>query len=90
MRKSKEGELTAQEIQSLFVEPNWAQRFPPILSTEQAADLLQLPVGTIYDWRSRGQLNGCCKKVGKHLRFLRDRLIAQVFGQQSNGSITNN
>jgi excisionase family DNA binding protein len=39
-----------------------------LLSVQEVADLLQVPVGTIYQWRVRG---GGPKslRVGRHLRF---------------------
>lgn len=76
--------LTGREIDSAFADPQWADRFPPVLSIEQAAALLQVPVATIYDWRSRGRLTVCCRKVGKYLRFFRPRLIAVVFNEGLN------
>lgn len=71
--------LTEKEISSAFADPLWAQRFPPVLSIEQAAELLQLPKATLYDWRSRGRLGTCSRKVGKRVRFFRDRLLRLVF-----------
>jgi excisionase family DNA binding protein len=68
-------QLTSKEIAAAFSDPFWAEKFPPILSVEQAASLLQVPQGTIYDWSSRGLLAGCAFRVGKHLRLWRDRLV---------------
>lgn len=76
--------VTQQEVAGWFSEPEWAKRFPPILSIDQAAELLQVPKQTIYDWKSRGLLDGCCRKVGKHLRFLRDRLLLKAFNDGIN------
>lgn len=73
--------LTAQEVAKAFLDPVWASKFPPILSVEQAAQLFQVPVGTIYAWSSRGLLKGCCRRVGKHLRFFRDRLVLHVMNE---------
>lgn len=73
--------LSKAEIDSAFQSPTWAERYPPILSIEQAAELLQVPKRTIYDWSSRGLLKGCARKVGKHLRFFRDRLLHKVFNE---------
>ena len=64
---------------ALFADPHWAGRFPPLLSPDQAAELLQVPKGTIYDWSSRGLLDGCKARVGKHLRLARDRLLQRIF-----------
>lgn len=71
--------LTDREIAGMFSHPIDAERFRPVLTLEDAAALLQVPVGTLRDWRSRGYLTGCCRKVGKRVRFLRDRLIHKVF-----------
>lgn len=71
--------LSDREVAQSFIDPVWATKFPPVMSIEQAAELLQMPIATLYDWRSRGLLNGCCRKVGKRLRFLRDRLMKQIF-----------
>lgn len=73
--------LTDKEIASAFADPLYGQRFPPVLSIEQVADLLQIPVQTVYQWRSRGLLGTCCRKIGKHLRFYRDRLIKKAFNE---------
>jgi excisionase family DNA binding protein len=73
--------LTAQEIQRAFADTKWAEIFPPILTVEQAAKLLVVPKATVYDWSSRGLLSGCARRVGKHLRFVRDRLITKIFNE---------
>lgn len=72
--------LSKSEIQSAFQDSHW----PPCLTVEQAAALLQVPIGTIYDWHSRGRLKGCVRRVGKYLRFFRDRLINKVFNEGLN------
>ena len=71
--------LSPKEVASAFADVNWADRFPPVLSVDQAAELLQVPKSTIYDWSSRGLLRGCGRRVGKHLRIFRDRLLNKVF-----------
>ena len=81
MRKQESLKLTAQEIQRAFADPKWAESFPPILTVNQAAALLVVPKATIYDWSSRGLLSGCARRVGKHLRVFRDRLVAKIFNE---------
>lgn len=76
--------LTPREIANAFADPGWGNRFPPVLSIDQAVDLLQVPKNTIYSWSSRGLLRGCSRKVGKHLRFFRDRLLDRVFNEGFN------
>jgi excisionase family DNA binding protein len=70
---------TAKELAQIFSDPHWSERFPPLLTLDQASDLLQIPKQTLYDWSSRGLLDGCKAKVGKHVRLGRDRLMQKVF-----------
>ncbi len=71
--------FTAAELAAAFSDPEWSRRFPPVLNVDQAADLVQVSRGTIYDWSSRGLLRGCSRKIGKHLRISRDRFLQQAF-----------
>jgi hypothetical protein len=71
--------LSKDEIETAFNEPHWATEFPPIMSTEQVAKLLQLPIGTIYQMSSQGCFATCAKRVGKYLRFHRPRLLQAIF-----------
>jgi excisionase family DNA binding protein len=73
--------LSAQEIHCAFVDSDWANIYPPILTVDQAASLLSVPKATVYDWSSRGLLAGCARRVGKRLLFFRDRLIQKVFNE---------
>ncbi len=71
--------LTARDLSDAFADPMWAAKFPPILTIDQVADLLQVSKATLYDWSSRGLLRGCSRKIGKRLRFFRDKLLLHVF-----------
>ncbi len=71
--------LSAQEIRDPFRQSDWERRFPPILTAQQAADLLQIPLATVYQNSSRGLYAKCARKVEKYLRFVRDRLIDTTF-----------
>lgn len=71
--------LSIEEIQQAFVNPQDAARFPPILTIEEAAELMRIPVATLYDWSSRGLLHDCARRVGKYLRFFRDRFVQIAF-----------
>jgi len=73
--------ITDKEIASSFADSHWADRFPPILTVDQAAELAAVPKGTIYEWSSCGRLKGCARKVGKYLRIFRDRFIKQMFNE---------
>ena len=71
--------LTDREVAAPFADSTTAERFPPVMTVDQAAELLQVPKQTIYGWRSQGLLRECSRKLGRHVRFYRDRLIKQVF-----------
>ena len=71
--------FTDAELASAFSDPELSRRFPLVLNVQQAAELLQVPVATIYDWSSRGLLRGCARKIGKRLRISRDRFLQQAF-----------
>ena len=73
--------LTDSELDQAFSSSHWGERFPPILTIDQAAELLSIPKGTLYDWSSRGLLRDCARRVGKHHRFARDRLLKKVFNE---------
>jgi excisionase family DNA binding protein len=75
--------LTPREIAAAFDHAQGTTT-PVILTIDEAAELLRVPKATLYDWRSRGLLTGCCRRVGKHLRFYRDRLIQRVFNEGIN------
>jgi excisionase family DNA binding protein len=74
-------DLSSAEITAAFSDPIDAERFPTILTPQQVAELLQVPLDTIYQWRSRGLLDTCSRKIGKHVRFFRDRLITLLFNK---------
>jgi excisionase family DNA binding protein len=70
--------ITEKEVNATFADP-WAARFPPVLTAEEAAELLKVPLATIYQWSSEGRLKGCVRRLGKHLRFFRNRFLKHVF-----------
>lgn len=72
--------LKPGEIAAAFA-GNWAELYPPVLTLDQAAALLQIPKGTLYSWSSQGRLKGCGRRVGKHLRIFRDRLLSKLFNE---------
>ena len=67
-----------EDLERAFFE-NSGGRFPPVLNIQQAAELLQVSVGTLYEWSSKGYLKGCCRHRGKRLFFWRDGLIREMF-----------
>jgi excisionase family DNA binding protein len=79
-KSDKNLRLTPREIAAAF-ENTQGTTTPVVLTIDEAAELLRIPKQTLYDWRSRGLLSGCSRKVGKHVRFFRDRLIDRVFNE---------
>ena len=53
-----------------------------VLSAEEAATLLRISLSTLYEWRSRGRLDGTFRKRGKRLLFHRERLLEEIFDGQ--------
>jgi excisionase family DNA binding protein len=60
--------LTQQEMDCAL------HQYPPILTPEEAAKILQLKLSTLYRHLSEGKYNSAVKR-GKPIRFWRDRLI---------------
>ena len=56
--------LTDRELAAAFADPRWAAEFPPVLTIQQAAALLQIPLQTLYQWRSRRLLGGWATSTG--------------------------
>jgi hypothetical protein len=77
--------LTPKDVAGYFADPAWAAAFPPVLSVDQAAALAQVPKQTVYAWSSQGLLTGCSRKVGKHLRILRDKYLQRLFNEGLHG-----
>lgn len=77
--------LTAKDVAAMFADPAWAAKFPPLLTVDEAAQLVQVPKQTVYAWSSQGLLKGCSRKAGKHLRILRDKFILKIFNEGLHG-----
>ena len=74
---SRKRPLRKEEIGQAFAGPNACA--PPILSPAQLANLLGLSVKTVYEWLSKGRLDGAYRKRGKHVLLWRDRAIETLF-----------
>lgn len=81
MKERQTLKITQQEVTQAFSTGDWAAKYPPLLKIDQAAELLQIPKATLYQWRSEGRLTGCVQRVGKHLRFFRDRLVLKLMNK---------
>ncbi|MFN3165778.1 MAG: helix-turn-helix domain-containing protein [Phycisphaeraceae bacterium] len=74
MTKPNIDSITNEEIRS-SVNPD---RFPPILTPDQVAELLQVSRHTVYRWSSEGRFKHAIRR-GRPLRFFRDRLVQAFF-----------
>lgn len=70
--------LSTAEIRHPF-EGDWGERFPPILSPAGLAKLLGLSPKTVYEWISKGRLDGAFRKRGKHVLLWRDKALDLIF-----------
>ncbi len=52
----------------------------PLLSMEDLADYLGVPVTTIYDWRVDGK-GPCGVRVGRHVKFTVSDVLAWIAAQ---------
>lgn len=78
-RSPKKAIVTDADVAKAMASGDWATKFPPILNADQVQELLGITRGTFYAWASAGRFNSSGRKVGKHWRFWRDKLITQFF-----------
>ena len=70
--------LTQGELTAPFTDGT-GDRFPVILSVQGLSELLGLSPKTIYDWISKGRLDGTFRKRGKHIFLWRDKVLELLF-----------
>ena len=71
--------LTQEEIDRAFSSGDWGKQFPQVLTFTMASQLINTPVQTLREWRSKGYLSSCSRLVGRRVGFFRDRLIDWYF-----------
>ena len=54
---------------------DYAQQYAPSISLDQAAEIAGVPIGTLYDWSSRGQLDAFKSRRGRRVRLVRDEFV---------------
>ena len=79
----KRNKLTNREIRAAFDDAKIAERFPPIMTTEQIAELFQCSKSCVQKWSSEGKLDFAKSNHGP-IRFWRDRVVAWSFGERGN------
>lgn len=70
--------LTDAEISQAFSGPDGIH-FPRILTVKELAELFRVSSKTIYEWKSKGDLEGTYRKHKKIILFWRDKAIARHF-----------
>ncbi len=58
-----------------------ARGLEPLLSIEELAEYLGVPLTTIYDWRVDGK-GPCGVRVGRHVKFTVSDVLAWIDGQR--------
>ena len=49
----------------------------PLMSMEELAEYLGVPIATIYDWRVAGR-GPCGVRVGRHVKFAQSDVVAWI------------
>jgi len=65
--------MSSDDIDKILAD--YAQKYPPLISVEQASEIAQVPVKTIYHWSSLGDIAECKTRRGRRLLISRDCLV---------------
>lgn len=57
----------------------YARLYEPLIGVAEAAKIGHVEPPTIYDWKYKGELEGCIISVGWPLLFHRDRSVRFIF-----------
>jgi excisionase family DNA binding protein len=77
--------LNNAELAAFIADPTWPIPLPPLLTAHQVAKALTVSVHTVYGWSSQGLLDSCKVSVGKHRRFVRDKLFDLIINGRLHG-----
>ena len=73
--------LKREEIRQAFAGD--ATSASAIISPKQLSQIIGLSVKTVYEWISKGRLDGAYSKRGKHAFLWRDRAIEIIFNARA-------
>lgn len=73
--------ITKEEIQQGFAEGIGAQ-YGPVLTVDELAQILRGSSKTVYEWITKGRLDGAFRKRGKHILIWRDKALDIIFNGQ--------
>lgn len=77
----KRTKLSQREIQAAFDDADTAEKFPPIMTIAQVAELCQCSESKIEKMSASGDLQ-FAKSVRFGARFWRNRIVAWLFGER--------
>lgn len=72
--------LTKKEIAAAFGNDE-AGEFAAVLTMEEVSAMLQVPMSTLKQWKAEGRFDGSFRRVGKRVRWFRDRVIECYFNK---------
>ena len=70
--------LQLDEIRRAFERPPW-NKYGPMISPEEMAEITGRSRSTIYLWIEAGRLNGAVRRRGKGILIWRDKAIGLLF-----------
>lgn len=62
---------------------HYRQHFPPLITFQQAAEIAQRPLKTVYDWSSRGYFDAFKHRLGRERRLLRDPFVLWMLNSEA-------
>ena len=60
-----------------------AQKYPALITMDEAAEIARVPVKTIYDWSSRELLDSIKSKRGRRVLLIRDGFVRFITGNST-------
>ncbi len=70
--------MAQTEIDAIVAE--YAQRYEPLITVEQAATIAHVPPATIHSWSSAGRMDSFKVRCGRRVLFHRDAFVRLVLG----------
>lgn len=58
----------------------YAERYDPLITVEEAAAIARVPIATIHAWSSAKRLDAFKTKVGRRVLFRRDAFVHYILG----------
>jgi excisionase family DNA binding protein len=75
---AKDADMTNDDDDGLLAE--YAKKYPPLITSEEAAEIARVPIQTVYAWSSEGRLDSFKVRSGRRVLFKRDPFIKFLLG----------